>query len=207
MSRSGFVLGWVLLGLLWSPAWGQDKGPEQPQTAARAMDVYDDTDPQAPLKRAIEEMMGVYLVHPPRRHAAERVIIKGKRATVDVWHPVGIRSDTWLKARAVEWLLMGRTQFAQGARGIFSKIDAINEVRLRFIEVVRPQVKGRRLSKKKERIKPYLVLSLKRKNIAKIDMAKMERCIGRRNCNRAFGRSFSIGKMDAKYTAKRRKDS
>ena len=178
-----------------------------PAVPPKAMDVYADTDPQAPLKRAVEKRLGVYLVHPPRRHAAERVRIKGKRATVDVWHPVGNRSDTWLKARAVQWLVEGRTQWSGGARAVFSDIETIDEVRLRFIEVIRPTRKSRRLRhKKKERIKPYLVLSIRRSRVDAVDLGAVAECVARHDCNRLFSGSFSSAKFDKKHTAKRRKE-
>ena len=180
---------------------------EAEATRPRAMDVYDEKDPNAELKRAIEKRMGVYLVHPPRRHQAERVRIKGKRATVDVWHPVGSRTDTWLKARAVQWLVQGRTQWSGGARAVFSDITTIDEVRLRFVDIVRPGTKGRRLKfKKRERIKPYLVLAIKRSRVESVDLKAVKACTERSDCNRLFSRSFSAAKFDRKYTAKRRKE-
>jgi len=170
----------------------------------RAAAFYDRSDRLATKKAAIDRIMGVYQTHPPRRHPAERVHIKGNAVQIDVWHPVGRSTDTELKTRAVEWFVFGRTGYADGVRGIFSEFPEIKDVRMSFMEVVRPDETGRRRSKQKDKVMRYLLLRLDRKRFERIDPEKLEGCIERGDCSRAFRSYFKGAKFNRKYTAKAR---
>ena len=75
-----------------SVGFGQGSGHDR-----AAEGIYDSRDRQAETKSVIEALLGVYLVHPPRRHQSERVRSKRGHFTVDLWHPVGDSTDQELK--------------------------------------------------------------------------------------------------------------
>jgi len=172
--------------------------------APRAADFYPAKDPQRARKARIDEIMGVFQVHPPRRHPSERVRAKGKAIQIEVWHPVGRNTDVELKTRAVEWFVFGRTQYAQGVRGVFSEFSDISDVRLAFTEVIRPDEKGRRKSKQQDKVKRYLLLHLDRKRFERLDMEKLKGCVERGDCSREFRSLFKDARFDRRYTRKAR---
>lgn len=163
-------------------------------------------DPQLAQKARIEEIMGVYLVDPPRRHESERITLEGGRIRVDLWHPVGRSSDTELKTRAVKWLVFGRTKYATGARGVFSEVPGAQEVVLVFHEVVRPDEKGRRRSAQKDQINRYLAIKLERDRFERMNLEAFEGCISRGDCGALFRSAFGQTKFDRAYTAARRRE-
>ena len=156
--------------------------------------------------RQVESLMGVYLVHSPRRHESERVRHRQGRVKVDIWHPVHSMSDREIKTRAVEWLFFGRTQYASGARGVFSDMRSIKQVTLRFHEVVRPGRNSRKI-RGRERIKRFLTLTLNRRTFESLDLRTLRRCIEQEDCTREFNRLFTKRSFDARYAAKRRRES
>jgi hypothetical protein len=175
--------------------------------APRALEIYGENDPQRKMKVAIERMMGIYLVDPPRRHASEKVVIKGGRIRFDIWQPVGRNTDLELKTRAVKWLVFGRTGFSNGARGIFSEYPRVAEVMLVFHEVSRPDKKKRRRTRQTEKITRYLILKLGRQRFERLEIDVLERCVSRADCGTVFGKAFDGARFVSKYTAKRRKEA
>ncbi len=153
----------------------------------------------------VEELMGVYLVHSPRRHESEKVVYKRGTLKIDLWHPVHRMSDVDLKTRAVQWLVFGRTQYSTGARGVFSEMPMVKRVILRFHEVVRAG-KNTRRRVARERRKRFLALSLTRKDFEKLELGPLETCREQTDCERLFKRGFSKAFFDARYTAKRRRE-
>ncbi len=175
--------------------------------APRALEIYDANDPQRKMKVAIEQMMGIYLVDPPRRHSSEKVVIKGGRIRFDIWQPVGRNTDLELKTRAVKWLVFGRTGFSNGARGIFSEYPKVAEVMLVFHEVARPDKQKRRRTRQAEKITRYLILKLGRKRFERLKIEVLEGCVKRADCGSVFRSGFDGARFDRKYTAKRRKEA
>lgn len=174
--------------------------------APRAADFYRADDPQRARKAQIDALMGVYQVHPPRRHPSERVRTKGKAVQIEVWHPVGRNSDVELKTRAVEWFVFGRTQYAEGVRGVFSAFPDVTDVRFAFTEVIRPDETGRRRSKQKDKVKRYLLLHLDRRSFERLDMEKLGGCVERGDCAREFRSLFKDARFDRRWTRKARED-
>lgn len=156
--------------------------------------------------KQVEALMGVYLVHSPRRHESERVQHRKGTVKIDIWHPVHAMTDREIKTRAVHWLVFGRTQYASGARGIFSEMKGIKQVVLRFHEVIRTRKNSRR-RRGRERIKRFLALSLKRRTFEGLDIQKLTRCVEQDDCTQEFNRLFTKRYFDARYTAKRRRES
>ncbi len=183
-------------------------GPAQAQRARgdavrpRAAKIYPDSDPLAKQKARVEALMGVYLVDPPRRHASERVKVKGSRVQLDIWQPVARSSDTELKTRAVQWFVFGRTGYAKGVRGIFSEMAGIDQVTMVFHEVLR---EGRGRKKGAETVKRYLVLRLDRRRFERMKVEALRGCVERGDCSRAFRSAFTSAKLERRYTARRRK--
>lgn len=174
---------------------------------AAVLQIYGADDPQREMKVAIEKMMGIYLVDPPRRHPSERVVIDGGRVRFDIWQPVGSNTDKELKTRAVKWLVFGRTGFSNGARGIFSEYPQVAEVMLVFHEVMRPDKQKRRRTKQAEQITRYLILKLGRQKFERLKIDALEGCVSRADCGAAFRSGFDGARFDRKFTAKRRKES
>lgn len=201
--------GWMAAALMLG-AWGStDAQPARSRVdavAPQVADVYDDRDPLAAKKRRIDQIMGVFQVHPPQRHPAEQTRMKRSAVQIEVWHPVGRNSDVELKTRAVEWFVFGRTQYADGVRGIFSEMPDLTDVRFAFIEVIRPDQKGRRKSTQKDQVKRYLLLHLDRRRFEQLPIEALEGCVARGDCSREFRSSFKEARFDRRYTRKARED-
>ena len=154
------------------------------------------------LEAFAERAMGIYLTHGRRRHALERVQVKGTSVQINVWRPIGEDQDVQLKTDAVKWLVFGRTQFVDGARAIFSEYSRVKEIQVRFIDIVKPRrVKA---GAPKERSKIYLLLSLTRKRFERINGDAIRGCIGRGDCSKVFRSNFSSARFDRAYTKKMR---
>ncbi|MEE2789128.1 MAG: hypothetical protein VX589_17465 [Myxococcota bacterium] len=168
-------------------------------------DVYSDADIDREKKRRIEELMGVYLTIPPRRHRSERIALRGSSVQIDVWHPIGQNSDSELKTRAVQWLVFGRTQYAKGARGIFSEFPEVQRVLLRFHTVTKVDQKGRRKSSKPDQIRPYLALLIDRQRFHQLNVEPLKACIERTDCSGQFKEVFTKSTFKRRYVARIRR--
>ena len=184
-----------------SVGFGQGSGHDR-----AAEGIYDSRDRQAETKSVIEALLGVYLVHPPRRHQSERVRSKRGHFTVDLWHPVGDSTDQELKTRAVQWLFFGRTQYAKGARAVFSECPDVKRLSLRFHEVIRPEIRGRRRTKRKEKINRYLSISLTRREFESMDVDELRECVERMDCRRVFDSRFKKKTFKRRYIQQRRRE-
>ncbi|MCA9540028.1 MAG: hypothetical protein KC620_14120 [Myxococcales bacterium] len=192
----------ALAALLAAPAFAAPRASARP----RAASFYDRSDPDAARKQRIDDIMGIYEVHAPRRHPSEQTRIKGRALQIDIWHPIGRNTDAELKTRAVQWFVFGRTQYASGVRGIFSEFPDITDVRLAFHEVIRPDEKGRRKSTEPDQIKRYLLLHIDRARFERLKMEALEGCVERGDCSRAFRSAFKEARFDKAYTAKAREE-
>jgi hypothetical protein len=171
---------------------------------ARAAQVYGADDPTAPLKLRVEQLTGIYLVDPPRRHPTERVSLKGGEVRITYWQTVGGATDDELLARAVSWFVMGRTQYASGVRGVFGEMPAVERVVLTFEDVVRPERKGRRRGE--EQVHEYLTLEMSRKKFEQLDAGRLERvkqCVQKVRCAPVVRELFDRARFDQKYTRSR----
>lgn len=195
----------ILLLLVLAPFAAPPVSPDS--VAPRAMQIYGPDDPQREMKAAIEAMMGIYLVDPPRRHPSERVVIQGGRVRFDVWQPIGRNTDAELKTRAVKWLLFGRTSFSSGARGIFSEYPRVVEVMLVFHEVNRPDTKKRRRTQQTETLARYLILKLSRAKFSRLEPEPFRECVSGGDCEALFVSGFDANRYDRKYVAARQKEA
>ncbi len=171
---------------------------------ARAAQVYGADDPTAPLKLRVEQLTGIYLVDPPRRHATERVSLKGGEVRITYWQTIGGATDEELLARAVGWFVLGRTQYATGARGVFGEMPAVERMVLTFEDVVRPERKGRRRGE--EEVHEYLTLEMSRAKFEQLDAARLERvkqCVQKVRCGPVARELFDKARFDQKYTRAR----
>lgn len=190
----------LALACLASPALaGRNPAQDHPEA------VYDG-DADAARKLRIEAAMGIFQVLPPMRHPSEGVELRGGQVRLNIWHPVGRQSDKELVARAVKWLVFGRTRYARGVRGIFSDMPEVSEVLLIFHEVIRPDEKGRRASKKADEIKPYLAIKLDRRRFERLSLEPFAECVDRGDCDSLFKSAFSAAKYDRRYVRSRRQE-
>lgn len=194
----------LLLSLCPSVALAQPEARRPDTSMHRAARIYGADDPTAPLKLRVEQLMGVYLVDPPRRHPTERVTMKGGQVRVTYWQTVGGATDDELLARAVQWFVFGRTQYATGARGVFGELPAVDRVALVFEDVVRPERKGRRRGD--ERVREYLTLEMSRAKFEKLDAAALDRvreCVRKVRCGPVARDLFDRARFDRGYARSR----
>jgi len=171
---------------------------------AGAENIYDPNEPHARLKGKVESLMGIYLVHPPRRHHSERIQIRKKTVKASVWHPVGEASDTELMTRAVKWLIFGRTQYASGARGVFSTFDKIDRITLVFHDVIRTRRSSRRRRSVREKVKDYLSLTIDRTQFERLNMTELRECVERLDCATVFAQRFTRKSVNQRFLRKSR---
>ncbi|MEZ4465934.1 MAG: hypothetical protein R3F60_07740 [bacterium] len=193
------ALALLVAGLAGPARAGRNPAQDHPEA------VYDG-DPDARRKLAIEAAMGIYQVLPPMRHPSEAVDLRGGQVRLNIWHPVGRQSDQELVSRAVKWLIFGRTRYARGVRGIFSDMPDVSEVLLVFHEVIRPDEKGRRASKKPDEIKPYLAIKLDRRRFERMTLEPFAECVDRGDCDSLFKSGFAAAKFDRRYVHSRRQE-
>ena len=194
----------LTLTLIAAPSWGAP----QPAPVAETLFIptrdpfypFDDADRE--LKIELEARLGVYLVAPPRRHSSERVELRRQRATFHLWHPVAEHSDQALVARALRWLLFGRTRYSGGARAIFSETQ-FETLTLSFHEVLREE-RGRR-RRGGESLKTYLSLTLTRARFESLDLDRIEECLERSRCARLARAKFSLKLKRRETRAARRR--
>ena len=176
-----------------------------PQFPQHVLEIYGSSDPMLDTKLKLEKMMGVYLTHPPRRHNSEKIQIKKSTVYVDVWQtPLGL-SDDELKCRAVKWLIFGRTKYEEGGRAVLSRHSEFDTVKLTFNEILRPK-NSRRKTQSKDRIRPYLHLTLKRHHLKVLELSEIREMIARQQCSRIFKRPLK-GHIASKFTKARRKQN
>ena len=173
--------------------------------AQSSVGVYKDTDPDADIKRDVETLMGIYLVHAPRRHRWERVDKSRNRITLSVWHPVGDTGNTELITRAVKWIFFGRTQYAKGARGVFSRVPEIESITLNFNDIVRKNTRRRLNRRSKDRIKSYLSITLTRRLFESLDVQPIKECVERMDCRRVLKQYFKNHRIDRRYIDRARR--
>ena len=182
------------LGL--SAAWGQSAEPVRPDSfETRASQLYAG-DPMADIKLRVEEIFGIFLVDPPRRHASEVVELSGDQVVVRYWQPSGGFTDAELQTRAVQWSLLGRTQFSAGARAVFSEMPGTREIVLVFHDVFRKDQKGRRMGE--ESVVPYLKIRLTQDRFDRLKLKPVEQCVERSDCSSVFRVAFDEARFDRK---------
>jgi hypothetical protein len=156
-------------------------------------------DEQAAFKEKVENIMGLYLVDPPRRHESEVVQWDGKSLHFHLWLPIADFSDEQIIEKAMHWLIFGRIRYSQGARGILSDEMDVQNISLSFHEVQRKDPQ----SSAQEKINPYVMLKLSRSQFEQIsDLQEIRDC--KDQCTdliKRYGFSF---KMDKKYMQKSR---
>jgi hypothetical protein len=184
MLRASLLLA---LALAWtSPASAQEAAPH---------DFYKPDDPLRDTKLRIEEAMGTYALHYPQRDTEEIVEINRKTITVKVWVSIGAQSENALGCKALRWLLLGRHQWAQGARGVFSAFPDLDTLALQFIDV-RVNREG---EAGKKFVQPYLNLSVRRNFFDELDLASLEEAFANDECQ-AFIRKAGLSyDFDKKY--------
>ena len=187
--------GVTALALSAAPAYAQ--GQAQRMDAARpGTGAFYAGDPQAREKERLEEVFGIHLTIPPRRHASERVEINDSAVTIAVWQPSSGQSDTALQTRAVQWFLLGRTQFSTGSRGLFSEWPEVQVATLVFHDVLRKDQKGRRLAA--ETVVPYLRVKLTRARFERLKLKAVEACVEKDDCAAVFKAAFDEARFDRK---------
>jgi hypothetical protein len=160
---------------------------------------YPIDDEQAEFKEKVENIMGLYLVDPPRRHESELLQWDGKNLHFHLWLPIASFSDEQLIDKALNWLIFGRIRYSQGARGILSDYMDINHISLSFHEIQRKDPQ----SNENEKINPYLMIKISRSQFESItDLQEIREC--QNECMSLIKRYGFSFKMDKKYMQKSR---
>jgi len=113
-----------------------------------------------------------------------------------VWVPAATLTDAELQTRAVEWLLLGRTQYAQGARALFSEWPDVGRVTLTFVDIQRTEQKSRRASA--ETVTPVLRVRLTRGRFERLKLKAVEACVEKGDCAAVFRAAFDEARLDRK---------
>ncbi len=175
---------------------------DQADAFPSAYDLYSENDPWRELKLAAEQEMGLYLVEPPRRHASEITDYSGNHLHFHVWRPL-TETKQALWSSGVEWLVFGRIKYSRGAQQLFSDLPDLNRITLSLHEVIRPKKKGRRRSKKPDKVHTYLTLSLTRKDFERLDLERVRSCSRVLDCDQKVRRMFSLVKFNSRYIKRR----
>mgnify|MGYP000283032352 CR=1 FL=1 len=117
-------------------------------------------------KLRIERHMGLYLVRYPQRDQKERISIKGKTITADVWVSIGSQTEDDLACKAVSWLVFGRTRWALGARGVFGDFPDVGRITVNFINIKKRDGQKDRVDKD---ALSYMTVSITRNKFNKIN--------------------------------------
>lgn len=91
-------------------------------------------DPKRELKEDVEDVYGMYILNPSRRHPKEKVEINGESVELWLYHdPRKVDFDK-LKCDAIRWLVLGR--FGKGgAQPFFAEFKKFNAVELDLYEL------------------------------------------------------------------------
>lgn len=157
--------------------------------------IYAD-DPLANTKINIERHLGVYLVKFPQRDTIERVHIKGRNVDADLWHSIGSATEDDLACKAIQWLIFGRTQWALGARGIFSNYPDLNKLSLHFINVKKRDVQKQRV---KRDVIRYMSVSISRNKFNKLDVSQLQDDLLNRSCSAVARDTLSSYRFNQSY--------
>ena len=177
----------------------------QEQAFPVSRDFYPPDEPNRDIKLWSEQILGLYLVDPPRRHASERVDYSNNHLHFHLWRPIGQRTMVELWSEAASWLVFGRIKYSSGARGLFSDLGGLERVTVSLHEVVRPDQEGRRLSKEPDQVQIYLTISLKRDAFERLDLQALRDCALNMDCGRAMRSSFSLVKLNSRYIKRRKR--
>lgn len=185
----------LVLALLFAAVPARGERVRADATRSRAASVYAGQ-PDAAAKLRVEEIFGIYLVDPPRRHASERVELAPGQVTINYWQPAEGLTDAELFTRATGWCLLGRTQFSPGARAVFSEMGDVDEIVLVFHEVFRKDQKGRRLGE--ESVVPYLKARITRGRFGRLKLEPVQACVEKGDCTAIFRNAFDETRFDRK---------
>jgi hypothetical protein len=167
-----------------------------------AYDLYQENDPWRELKIAAEQEMGLYLVEPPRRHASEITNYSNEHLHFHIWRPISeSRRSIW--SRGVYWLIFGRIKYSSGVRQLFSDLPSLKRITISFHEVIRPKRKGRRRSKKPDKVYTYFTVSITRADFEKVDLELIRQCGRNLDCGRDVRSMMSLVKFNSRYVKRR----
>lgn len=97
-------------------------------TALAAESMYGN-DPKREIKEDVEDVYGMYILNPSRRHPKEKVEINGENVELWLYHDPRKPDLDKLKCDAIRWLVLGR--FGKGgAQPFFAEFKKFNAVEL-----------------------------------------------------------------------------
>ncbi len=156
---------------------------------------YTQDDALRQTKIEIESLMGVYSLHWPQRDPEEVVKIKKRDIDVRVWVSIGSQSENDLSCKALHWLVLGRHQWAPGARGVFGKFPDLDSLSLTLIDV-RLNREGDQGNKD---TKTYMKLRVQRKSFNNIDLDLLQDALANKECTLFIRRNGMDYSFDRKY--------
>ena len=102
-------------------------------------------------------------------------------------------------------LLFGRIKYSRGAQQLFSDLPDLKRITLSFHEVIRPEKKGRRRSKRPDKVVTYLTLSIRRRDFERLDLESIQYCTRNLDCDSDVRSQISLVKFNARYIKRRLK--
>lgn len=167
----------VGLALTLAALWSAPVVAQQPPGGADGT-YYAPDDPLRQTKLKIEELMGVYALKWPQRDVEEVVQLDGKNIDVRVWVSIGSRDENDLTCKALQWLVVGRHQWAQGARGVFGEFPDLEKLQLSFLDVRvnREGDNGKKFSQS------YMTLQVAREDFNTLDLKEMQDALDNEEC-------------------------
>ncbi len=193
------LIGWTMAALiLAAPAVAGARGgggDEAVEDIGGATVLYGEDDSNLAEKLELEEHLGLYLVMPPRRHAAEIVQLYRKRATVRYWYSLGPDAEQ-VSCDGLRWMLFGRHQWAGGVQRIFEETE-VTEVNLIFIHVPR-SVKGKTPGPKD--VRKFVELRLSRRKVEDLPVAEARHAVDSgAGCGKFMKKHFDRFRFDTRF--------
>lgn len=101
---------------------------------AMAAETMYGNDPNRELKEEVEDVYGMYILNPSRRHPKEKIELNGENVEIWLYHdPRKVDADK-IKCDAIRWLILGR--FGKGgAQPFFAQFPKFNAVELDMFQL------------------------------------------------------------------------
>lgn len=135
-------------------------------------------DPNREVKEDIEEIFGLYILNPSRRHGKEKILVKKDLVEMWLFYDQRRPSVERIKCYAYRWLLLGRYGNQQGVRTFFSKYSRFNKVDLIFYTLKSNRTLEKRgVYKVRKTPQRYLAARISRKRAGKLDWDALEKSL------------------------------
>lgn len=155
----------------------------------------------AEAEKKIEELMQIHYLNNKLKSPFDQISVEGDQVRIQVWRDIPVNADPKrVECLGYQWLLSGRgKKMGSGADAVFKAFPQLQNIQLALVEVTysTESVNGQGQLKKKAEVKPYLRMSLGRKELQRfsIDQDLLKRKIRESTSEcLAIGRKLNISK-------------